>query len=626
MRTIQLSIIAFLICFHSVDSYAGPIPPAPTAPSTTYGTYTVSYTATGFEQVAGLQESLDNGVSWSLISSSRTGGGSVTVTRSAGIYLYRLMEWQWQWNSNYGERELEIVHSATTSVTVLAGTPPVVDEIEAQMAYEYVARTGDINSDGILDVFIQRTTGDLDNGVVAVAMLLRQADGMYARTVPSQAQLDAAELWPTIAIEYEIGDFNFDEVGDLVVGGLPDNAYMQILISSGVDYGRNAAAVIGVNEERLKYFRDLTLWHMDKTYFDDASAPDEPGYNIKIIYKVTTCTFFYWFPICYSYDFTLIDIDVKLSDLGLDGYLSAQGKPSNAEATSPSGVTTEAVASYISPEVYNAAAPQLAQYGIGDLNGTSAEKAIALDDMSEQVQSLPPDVLVCVWFCGYSVLDLGYFLQIVSWVDIWTPITIAGDFDEAMYSRAAFDISVILDDTATVESEVSDQDWQDIAAIASGALSVPIDVPFPVIGQIIKLSPFGRFLLGLWAITEVGTELDWILDGRRWGYHYTGITGLTGIPLNGYMVTSFTERVYLTPLWYWSAQQAEQLLALCGEPVIAVFQVKIPPGVPAIILPVKPKVCGPETLMAGTFRLGTGPEQWVPSPAQAISGGFPIGP
>ena len=605
MRLLQVFAI-FLLSFGFAGAVQAQL--APVAPSVASGPYVVSFTSTPGAIITVLQESSDGGSSWVAIGNA-TQNNSVSVTHETGTYLYRVMALIGTFPDNLNQ-----VYSTVVSVTVVLGDPPEVDEFEIQMGYQFVIRSGDVNNDGRQDLFVERTNGDLDNGTLSEAIILRQADGSFARLSPSQSQLDAARLWPTIVVETQIGDFNFDEVGDLVIGGIPGVDNMQILLSSGDYYDRNAAAVIDVNEDRLQYLQDLAHWIVDDTHFDDAVMPDVPGYNIKIKYRITQCFRIFGFPVCFSTDLTVVDIDVSLPDLGLDDYLNVQSK------VSPGGMSAKAVGQYYSSTVHNVASAQLAQDNISTLIGTASQQSLALTTLADALPNpAPPDVLVCVIYCGYSISFFFDSYTIVSWVDIWTPITIQGAFDDENYSSEAHEVSVILDGAQNGGADFGTQEqWEAVAAINAEVYAVA-NPPFPGTNDRpkVKLGPLGRFFVGLWVLNEVYHRIDVIIEKIRWSYHYTGPLGTAGISTTGTIISG-SGIIFVSPMVYSTGQQADQLLALCGELVTRRFTVRIPPEVPAIILPVLPKTCPPGTLQAGAMKLGTGPEQKIPSPAQVL--------
>ncbi len=199
----------------------------PDAPSTTFSSSTITWTGpSAIQHIVFLQERTSGGI-WTNIGSTTQSQGSLTITRGAGNYEYRTFTWQEIYHNPY-EPDIISVYSTPISVTVYDGDPPVFDEIEDQIAYDWQARSGHINNDGILDVFIERTTGDLDNGIVSEAILMGRPDGTYARFTGSAGQIATARSWPTVNASFELGDYDLDEIGDLVVVGLPGNGMPHI--------------------------------------------------------------------------------------------------------------------------------------------------------------------------------------------------------------------------------------------------------------------------------------------------------------------------------------------------------------------------------------------------------------
>ena len=581
-----------------------------------------------------LQERLPGGT-WSTISSTFSGQGSINLVRSPGIYEYRTRAVEEFFHNQY-EPDIRFVFSSSISVTVYAGDPPVFDEIEDQMEYDWQARAGHINSDGILDVFIERTSGDLDNGIVSEAILLGRPGGTYARFTGTATQIATARSWPTINASFELGDYNLDEIGDLVVVDLPGNGMPHILLSAGRFFERNATHVIPMDNSRLLFFKDLAGWASDENHFDGADLGTVPGYNIKIITTVTACYSFYFFPVCYSYSYILAEINVSLEDLGLDDYLglgyvaqAANGGSTgsgNLQKTAPNGVSAYSAATYIAPEVEAAAAPMVAELGIDrSLHGTPEEQEIALANVAGDLpQNPPPNTLVCVYWCTYQVL-VGYnSYYVISWVDVWTPIMIDAGFDNENFSEEAFDVAGILDNIGMGEAAISDQDWAEVGQIfttvlgATIAIPVPGDVPMPNddAESKKKLGRWGRLMVALWAMMEAAEIANDIYADYRLLNHFTDQPGVGFIFESG-LINPPSGQVFLTHLAYPVAVMAEQKLALCRE-VVGYFIVRQANTDAGPVGRVLPKVCRPDEPLAGTIQPGGGWEQVATAPVSAL--------
>ena len=367
------------------------------------------------------------------------------------------------------------------------------------------------------------------------------------------------------------------------------------------------------------FYRDMAAWLTDPAHFANAILPTVPGYNIRIVFQIEYCYFYGSFPGCYAYDFEIFNEDFTLADLGLDGHLGKHSK------TSPGGVSGTSAGAYISSDVHNAVAPTLSQYGIADLRGTVADKQTAVDKHQAAMSKLTgPQTLVCFYFCGYAI-DIGYSdFVIYSWYDVWTPITMGGGFDAANYSKHAYDITQIFADVVTNgESAVTDAEWQQVAGILT-QVAVPGTIPdtWPQDDSQTrdkkKLGLWGRLWLGVWAI--IGADaLNDVLRDFRWLYHYTGQTGWDAIAASGQIINPSVPGgpVFFTYVVYPTGEMAEELLALCGEPVLGYYAVRLNVAAAGIILPVQPKTCPEDSFQAGTHRRGGGWEQTAPSPVNA---------
>ena len=612
----RIIFIAFklLLCL-SVTSVAQAQPAAPSAPSSASGSYTVTYALNSNPLVTVILQELAPGGTWMTISDANS-NGSVTLSRTPGTYKYRILEVTRVGPPQY----FAIAFSSEITVVVYNGPAPTFDEIEDQLGYTFTLRSGHIDNDGNLDLFVQRTSGDPDNGVLAEAILKGQPDGTYTRFLPTQSQLAQAANWVPIQAEYEIGDFNLDEVADLTIAGLPNNAVQHMLISSGEFFDRNAQAVFPLTAEREMFYRDMAAWLTDPAHFANAILPTVPGYNIRIVFQIEYCYFYGSFPGCYAYDFEIFNEDFTLADLGLDGHLGKHSK------TSPGGVSGTSAGAYISSDVHNAVAPTLSQYGIADLRGTVADKQTAVDKHQAAMSKITgPQTLVCFYFCGYAI-DIGYSdFVIYSWYDVWTPITMGGGFDAANYSKHAYDITQIFADVVTNgESAVTDAEWQQVAGILT-QVAVPGTIPdtWPQDDSQTrdkkKLGLWGRLWLGVWAI--IGADvLNDVLRDYRWLYHFTSEGGRIGIAASGVIknLANPGGPVFLTHMAYPTGEMAEELLALCGAPVVGYYAVRLNVLAASIILPVQSKTCEPDTAQAGTYRQGGGWEQTAPSPVNAL--------
>jgi len=596
-----------------------PNPSPPSAPAEVIGPITITWYPSSSAWSTTLQERVSGGA-WATVSASNS-NGTITLSRSPGVYYYRIKEMGF--TDDPWEPMDYTAYSSEIAVTVLSTVVPVFDGIAEQIGYEFIFTGGDINNDGRPDIYIERTTGDLDNGVLAQAIIIAQADGSYARFLPTTAQLQTAQAWVPLDVAYEIGDFNLDEVGDLTIAGLPNNARQHLLVSSGAFFHRNAIAVIEMTDAIEQFYGDLAASVTDQGHFDGAMLAQVPGYNVRIVVRATVCIYLYSIPLCYSQDFVVVDEDVSLADLGLDNFLGAtSSKSTTASAAKIASQRTqlESAAVYYAPTVYNAAAVTMSDYDISTLAGTAAQKSTALNTMSDVLPSDDPEVLVCVYYCGWSV-SYGYdMMRIFSWVDIWTPIMMGPAFDESAYSRDAYDIAQIMDNGAEY---ITDAQWLTVSSILSAAVDIPFPSDWPAddprTRDLKKLGLFSRIFLGVWAIIKADEFNDY-LRPKLWLNHYTGPAGTTGIAGSGEVISE-TGTTYWTRIAFPTAVMAEKWLALCGETPIGYFQVRIGDVQDMVqeTREVSPKVCESWSVKAGTSRWGGGWE-WL------LDSGVPVNP
>lgn len=433
----SLAVIFFLFVLTNIaEALPGsPIALAPSAPATTGPIFTVSWNIGPGGYFVHLQEKAPAG-NWQIIVDFDDQPGSIILTRTIpGTYQYRTVL--------VGANEE--VYSSAISVEVLYGEIPELDSPATQAEYQYEVRVGDIDNNGYQDAYVRRLDGDLDNGVIADQIIVRQSTNRFNLLNASALQIDAARLWPIAPMADVLpANLNLDSHVDLAIRGLTD-ANPQILISSG-EYLVGSASQLGEFDEASEMFvRDTWEYFADPNYFDVASTPDEPGYNIRIDAVIGYCYYFYGFPVCVEEEVVLADIDVSLEDLGLDSFLFS---PANQTSTwgqkvSTGGVTSDQVGAFYSPEIHAAAGPTISEQGIGNLAAYSSESSEAMQRVGPSLPDISndPDILRCVYWCGGQINYDSYGYSYFYWVDTWTPITIPGDFDSDNFSLDAYNFS-----------------------------------------------------------------------------------------------------------------------------------------------------------------------------------------
>ncbi|MEM8683354.1 MAG: VCBS repeat-containing protein [Pseudomonadota bacterium] len=408
----------------------------PSGPVTTNGTFDVTWSipASG---MTSLQERVAGG-SWTVIEGPQNTSGRVALTRDPGRYEYRVSNFLAVWAPT--DPEIVITYSAPIAVEVVpAITTP---SVEQQALYEWQVYTGDINADGQSDLFLRRLSGDLMNGVLQEAIVLRGSDGKYRQMSPSPSQLATARSWPVSNAYTVPADYDGDGFVDIFIGTPDSTDEDVILFSTGFQNNTGAKLVVPFDDSSRMFFRDLTELLFDPNYFDQAVSPDRPGYNLRLDVRIQFCqngTAGYWniFPFCYDTTYTVVDMDFELPEMGLDGPINVQTK------TSPTGYSLEQVADYIAPAVHAEASTFMSQHSIYSLRTVSEQnRNLALQEIGGFLPSInPQDSLQCQVFCVNVDVDQsspGVVLRI-TWSETITPITIpGGDFDSENFSQDAF--------------------------------------------------------------------------------------------------------------------------------------------------------------------------------------------
>ncbi|HET9473389.1 MAG TPA: hypothetical protein VFO82_05815, partial [Steroidobacteraceae bacterium] len=233
-------------------------------------TYTVTYTRQGTTTY--LQEKAGPSGTWVNITSVNGGSGGVPYTfygKTPGEYFYRTNV------RTVGYRGIVTWWtSAEKRIVVTGALPSNRDTIANQMRYIYQARIGDINYDGLLDLFIGRTSGgSAGNGSIQDVILRNLANGTFAADVPTAAQVATASSWPLSSIELRKMDMNLDGFLDLSIpelGTYITGALGQIVVAPG---GAGAAAqrLIPMDSRYTRFMTHTKGWMQNPNYFIDNS-------------------------------------------------------------------------------------------------------------------------------------------------------------------------------------------------------------------------------------------------------------------------------------------------------------------------------------------------------------------
>lgn len=160
-------------------------------------------------------------------------------------------------------------YSDTITVHVLPGPAIPLDSLEIQQQYQADVRLGDINSDGRKDIYIERLSGNANNGVISVTLLQQLEDARFVVLDATSHQLATASSWPLAAIEAIWDDFSLDGFADLYlreVGALISGVEDQLVFSSGTQYKGTAETATAIDDNVKKTFGTVANWILDTNY------------------------------------------------------------------------------------------------------------------------------------------------------------------------------------------------------------------------------------------------------------------------------------------------------------------------------------------------------------------------
>jgi hypothetical protein len=266
-RTIASTLIGLALLCATNRSLAQ----APTAPDVTGPDYSVSYTSAYGAEYSALQEKYGASGQWVDV---HYNGGTVPFSgKPAGEYFYRKMDMyvyypEWWWEPPYYSPN----YSAETRVVVTAGGPvPPIDSLLTQLGYQYEARYGDGDGNGLLDLFVSRVSGGQDgNGTLGQFLLLQNWDQSFSAVAADGAQIVAASSWPVANVDLRINDVDLDGFVDLNIigiGGLIGGALDQIVFAPGQVLSVVPSGVRAVTWDVTTFLRDSRNWQYDPNYF-----------------------------------------------------------------------------------------------------------------------------------------------------------------------------------------------------------------------------------------------------------------------------------------------------------------------------------------------------------------------
>ena len=233
-------------------------PPAPgaiTGPNTSSdGRYTIAWgrsnSATRYE----LQESLD-GAAWSSVPTTGTSATKAFLGRGNGEYQYRVRACNSSGCSGWSAVKM-----------VLASRPPTVG-----FDGDYVARSGDLGSDGDTDIYLSPLA--VGTGNVGEFILKNDAGTFTLANNPSVAELAAAQTWPlSTQLEVVLEDVNVDGVWDAFVTGISgvggfDGTVDQIVLSPATA-GAKPTGIVAVDNDLKSFIDSVMAWYRELDHFD----------------------------------------------------------------------------------------------------------------------------------------------------------------------------------------------------------------------------------------------------------------------------------------------------------------------------------------------------------------------
>ena len=238
--------------------------------------YSVTYTPRSL-----LQERVGATSTWTFVTG--TNGVAEFSNKPEGIYYYRRVTINFR--SGF---QFQFNYSNEISVTVYSGPPIQVDGLWDQKDYTYQVRKGDINADGKLDLYVNRTSGgNANNGVLNTTILQQQADKTFSVLAATPAQFSTAASWATANIQVVISDYNMDGYVDLILKGIGDHisgANNQMVFSNGQLFSGQGSSVRDIDEEFVKTFSSITHWLGDSNYFEN-NIIAVTGYTYSLNYR-----------------------------------------------------------------------------------------------------------------------------------------------------------------------------------------------------------------------------------------------------------------------------------------------------------------------------------------------------
>ena len=261
-RRIEKLLVTILWLVASAVAAQSVVPP-PEITQAAPGAFSVSYTPCsacvghgleGFNAATGLWEFL--------------GSQTLTIDQAgAGIYRFRTVYAALDSTGSY-----QLGYSAESTVTV---NPNAAVEfspsLPEQLAVDYRARHGDLDSDGVAELI-------LHSGGGSRYLLLRQSgSGTLSATRPDANQIAASSAWQFADLEIVPRDVNIDGRADLVLRGIAavpgfEQTPNQIVFGVGGEADSNLFEVRSMDSTLERFSRDINRHLVDPDYYPN-NAP-----------------------------------------------------------------------------------------------------------------------------------------------------------------------------------------------------------------------------------------------------------------------------------------------------------------------------------------------------------------
>lgn len=239
--------------------------PAPQAPASSTGAYSVSYAPCGNCYLDWLEERAGSSGTWEMVGQ----GAASFSNKPPGTYHYRVGYFFFDYSSLSNWTE----YSAPISV-VVGGQAPDRRTLPQQLSDRYLTRVGDIDADGRRDLFVERTSGgSAGDGTLDAVVLRRASNALFSPIVPSASQAATAHTWPVADVGLDLRDINIDGFADILLTNLSSmpgfgRALDQIVFAPGPSR-LEPKGLRAVDADLARFGSDVRGYLQDRDYFAD---------------------------------------------------------------------------------------------------------------------------------------------------------------------------------------------------------------------------------------------------------------------------------------------------------------------------------------------------------------------